>query len=251
MENRGIWPAAPIVAAILIALGLAAGGWFIGDGFARAKMAERYVTVRGLVARDVRADIAVWDISYTATNNDVTQANSAIDQDAKLVIGFAHQHGFTDADIQPIATRVTDQSQFGGNQNQGAGRYLVKGGIEIRSKDVNRVQQTSQLTGELIQQGVVLNLDSDSGAANPAYYFTQLDAIRPSMLADSTRSARAVAQQFANDSNSKLGAIRRANQGVFEILPRDSSGSQDAFQEPRSIDKTIRLVSTIDYYLEE
>jgi hypothetical protein len=214
-------------------------------------MAERYVTVRGLVARPVKADIAVWDISYTATNDDVIKANAEIDRDAKLVVAFARKHGFTGADIQPIATRVTDQSQFGGNQNRAAGRYLVKGGIEIRSKDVNLVQQTSQLTGELIQQGVVLNLESDSGAANPAYYFTQLDAIRPSMLAESTRSARAVAQQFANDSGSKLGPIRRANQGVFEILPRDSSGSQDAFLEPRSIDKTIRLVSTIDYYLED
>jgi hypothetical protein len=249
METQRAWSVT--IAGLIIAVGIAAAGWFIGNGFAQARRTERFVTVRGLVTRAVRADIAVWDISYTATNDDVTRANAEIDRDAKIVIAFAKTHGFGEKDLQVLATRVTDQSQFGGNQAHATGRYLVKGGIEIRSKDVDRVQRTSQLTGELIQQGVVLNLDSDNGAANPAYYFTQLDAIRPSMLAEATRSARAVAQQFALDSASRLGPIRRANQGAFEILPRDSSGSQDAFLEPRSINKTIRLVSTIDYYLED
>jgi len=41
MENRGIWPAAPLVAAKQIARGGAAGGGVFGDGFARAQMAER------------------------------------------------------------------------------------------------------------------------------------------------------------------------------------------------------------------
>ncbi|MGH7906960.1 MAG: SIMPL domain-containing protein, partial [Candidatus Binataceae bacterium] len=162
----------------------------------------------------------------------------------------AHQHGFKAAEIQPIPARVTDQSRFGGNQNQKTGRYLVQGGIEIRSKNVERVRQASQMTGDLIKQGIVLNLEPEGAAANPAYYFTHLDSIRPAMLAAATKSARAVAQQFANDSGSRLGPIRRANQGVFQILPRDGSGSQNSYLEPRSIEKTIRLVSTIDYFLE-
>jgi hypothetical protein len=251
MEGKG--GAAAFILGILIGGGMAVGGWFIGNGFAKGRQGERYVTARGLVERGVRADVAVWTISYSATNNDVIKANADVNRDTQLATAFAKQHGFGDAEIQPIPAVVTDTSQSGSNADRTAlsGRYLVKAGIRIRSSNVDKVQQASQLTGELIQQGIVLTLEGDSDA-NPAYYFRGLDAIRPAMLADATRSARAVAQQFANDSGSRLGAIRRANQGVFEILPRDASaGGQNAWLEPRSIDKTVRLVTTIDYYLQD
>jgi hypothetical protein len=251
MESRGFSAASAAILGGLVAIGLALGGYFIEQGFLSARARERYVTVRGLVERPVKADVAVWNIAFTATNDDVTKANTETDRDAKLVIAFAHQHGFSDSEIAAVPTKVTDTEQYGGNQNRSNGRYLVKGGIQIRSANVDGVAQTAQLTGDLIRQGIVLNLEPDNGVANPAYFFTNLDSIRPAMLAEATKSARAVAQQFAIDSNSKLGPIRRANQGVFEILPRDASGSQNAFEEARSIDKKVRLVSTIDYYLEE
>jgi hypothetical protein len=245
---------AALTLGLLIGAGIALGGWFIGRGFYDSRMDARYVTARGLVERSVRADIAVWTISYSATNNDVTKANEEVNHDTQLAIAFAQQRGFTGAEIRPIPAVVNDTSQnasLSGSRAESSGRYAVKAGIRIRSSNVDKVQQASQLTGDLIQQGIVLSLEGESDA-NPAYYFRGLDAIRPSMLAEATRSARAVAQQFANDSGSRLGAIKRANQGVFEILPRDASaGGQNSWLEPRSIDKTVRLVTTIDYYLQD
>lgn len=94
--------------------------------------------------------------------------------------------------------------------------------------------------------------NGESGV-NPAFFFTQLNSIRPSMIADATRSARAVAVQFAVDSGSKLGAIRKASQGVFEIKARDATETQNEYeaanQEKASIQKKVRLVATIDYFL--
>jgi uncharacterized protein len=245
-------PLTALILGVLIGAGLALGGWFIGRGFYDSRMGARYVTARGLVERSVRADIAVWTISYSATNNDVTKANAEVDRDTQLATAFVKQRGFADTEIQPIPAVVNDTSQNGGlNRTESSGRYLVKAGIRIRSSNVDRVLQASQLTGELIQQGIVLSLEGESDA-NPAYYFRGLDAIRPPMLAEATKSARAVAQQFANDSGSRLGTIRRANQGVFEILPQNgSAGGQSSWLEPRSIDKTVRLVTTIDYYLQD
>ncbi|HUY17589.1 MAG TPA: SIMPL domain-containing protein [Candidatus Binataceae bacterium] len=247
-------PAPAVILGLLIGAGIALGGWFIGRGFYDARMGERYVTARGLVEKNVRADIAVWTISYSATNNDVTRANAEVNHDTQLAIAFARQHGFSDSEIQPIPAVVKDTSQnlsMGSPRTESSGRYAVRAGIRIRSTNVDRVQQASQLTGALIEQGIVLSLEGDSDA-NPAYYFRGLDAIRPAMLAEATRSARAVAQQFAIDSGSRLGQIRRANQGVFEILPRDASaGGQSSWLEPRSIDKTVRLVTTIEYYLQD
>ncbi len=128
---------------------------------------------------------------------------------------------------------------------------MVTAGFEIRTSRVDAVRAASQLTGELIRQGVVLDgRASRSGGVNPAYLFTHVSDIRPAMLAQATRSARSLAQQFAADSNSRLGPIRRASEGVFEVLSRDGETANPA-EERGSIEKKLRLVSTVEYYLVE
>lgn len=178
----------------------------------------------------------------------MTEANAAIEQDQKIVVVFAVAHCFANDDIEVQPTTVTDKfaNQFEGRAPDPNQRYLIKGGIRIRSRKVDQINAASQDTGGLVKQGVVLG---ENYPQAPQYFFTQLNAIRPAMLADATRSARAVGEQFAADSNSALGPIRRASQGVFEISGRDASGDSGAGDEQASMAKKVRIVSTIDYYL--
>ena len=60
---------------------------------------------------------------------------------------------------------------------------------------------------------------------------------------------RASPEQFTLDSHGQLGPIRRANQGVFEIMGRDTAGDTGPTDDQTSIEKEVRLVSTVDYYL--
>lgn len=62
------------------------------------------------------------------------------------------------------------------------------------------------------------------------------------MIEEATKNARNAAEKFAIDSNSKLGKIKRANQGQFTISDRDPNTPYI---------KTIRVVTTVDYYLED
>jgi uncharacterized protein len=106
---------------------------------------------------------------------------------------------------------------------------------------VDRVAELDRLTGELVKQGVVL---ADTGG--PRYLFTKLNDIKPTMLAAATRNARQAAEQFAADSGSEIAEIRRASQGLFEILARDPA---PGLSEPNQIEKQIRVVSTVEYRL--
>jgi len=72
------------------------------------------------------------------------------------------------------------------------------------------------------------------------YLYTKLNDIKPEMIEEATKKAREAAEKFAADSDSKVGGIRQANQGLFSITNRDIN-SPDI--------KKIRVVSTIDYYL--
>jgi hypothetical protein len=248
MENRQFSIASALLLGALIGVGVAAGGYFVGQGFYRAR-AERYVTVKGLVERDVKADLALWTVSYSSAGPDLTSANNKLEQDQTVVLAFAARHGFSSDEIAVQPTTVSDAfaNQYQSNRPDPAQRFVIKGAIQIRSVKVDQVRKASQDTGDLVKQGVALG---ENYPQAPQYFFTKLNDIRPPMLAEATRSARAVAEQFAADSRSHLGPIRRANQGVFEITSRDAAGGERGGNDDQSsIEKKVRLVTTVDYYL--
>jgi uncharacterized protein len=253
MASNELSPASAAILGGLTAIGLAIGGAFIGRGFFHARMADRFVTVRGLVERAAKADLGIWTISFTATGDDLAKVNEQITSETNIVIEFVKGQGFAEGEISPMPTAVQDLwTQRYSPNNKPPQRYLLSAQVELRSSNVNRIRDASQKTSALIEKGVVLSFPEDAGRSNPSYLFTKLNDIRPAMLAEATRSARAVAQQFAADSGSQLGAIRQANQGVFEIFSADAiaaEGSADQYGQDRAIDKKIRLVSTIQYYL--
>ncbi len=203
----------------------------------------------------MKADLALWTLKFSATGSDISAVSTASEHDSELVRAFIIKSGFIDREVEALPTRIDDQFAFtalvGPPNVEAARRYVVTAGFEIRTSRVDAVRAASQLTGELIRQGVVLDgHPSVSGGVNPAYLFTRVSDIRPAMLAQATRSARALAQQFAADSNSRLGPIRRASEGVFEVLSRDGERANPA-EERASIEKRLRLVSTVEYYLVE
>jgi hypothetical protein len=116
----------------------------------------------------------------------------------------------------------------------------------VRSDDPATVYAASQDMGELVEAGIVLSSGTGYGPAAPTFLFTRLNDLKPEMIAEATASAREAAEQFAADSRSGVGGIRRANQGVFVILPRDQA---PGITEGAQLHKTVRVVSTIDYYL--
>jgi uncharacterized protein len=84
----------------------------------------------------------------------------------------------------------------------------------------------------------------------------RLESIKPDMITEATRNARAAADRFASDSGSRVGSIRQANQGVFTILPADQSsdigeGGKNAYAADSSLMKTVRVVTSVQYYLEK
>ena len=199
----------------------------------------------------MKADLAIWDISYKAAGNSLPEVNTQIDQNQKDIRVFLAKNGFVDGDIESQPTTVIDQyAQEYASSNKPAQRYIVTGGIKVRTDKVDLVRKVSQMTSDLIQSGIVLvNKEYN---ANPRYLYTKLEEIRPEMLKQATQSARAMALQFAADSSSNLGSIRRANQGIFQILSAESNAGQAVPQDGdqlTGIYKTVRVVSSVDYYL--
>jgi hypothetical protein len=249
---------ATIISAAILSIGILGSGLFLAKSFYYSKFLNRYVTVKGLAERDVKSDLGIWEIDYREVGNDLIELNKRLQHDKELVSGFLKQHGFTDAELSVQPIRIEDRlanvySQPGSPTDANAVRYVMTSGVRVRSTNVDLIDKVSQQSSALVQQGMAVVFDTPNLSPNPSYYFTQLDKIRPEILADATKSARSVAEQFAKDSGTELKGIQRASQGIFQIMGRDSSVMSADWSSNQSalgsIDKKVRLVTTIDYRL--
>ncbi|GAK46522.1 conserved protein [Tepidicaulis marinus] len=233
-----------IIAGALIGLGVAAGGYFIGTGYYDAHMGNRVVSVKGLSERNVTADLAFWPIRFVATGNDLGQVQGKIRADAKTIRDFLADYGFEAANIELQSPQVTDVAAQPYRSGPIENRFIISQLLMLRSQDVEKVAEAARSASDLVERGVILS--SDMGPSQPIYLFKSLAELKPEMLDEATARAREAAQSFAEDSGSKLGGIKRANQGVFQILARDQA---PGISESDQIAKTVRVVSSIDYFL--
>lgn len=231
---------------IILALGIAAGGFLAGHGVVRAKAAERYVTVKGVAEREASADLAIWPLRVVATSDDLARANSDLQGSVGRIKRFLSRHGVdtTQITLQDFAVRDKQANEYGGQMS--GPRYLINQTVLVRSTQPDVVAAASQKVAELVNEGVVLSSGEQYGNGGPSFVFTGLSTIKPEMIAQATARAREAAQQFAEDAGSSLGGIRQANQGYFEILPRDQA---QGINEASQVRKTIRVVATVEYLL--
>jgi hypothetical protein len=236
-------------AGLLLAIGVAVGGWLIGHGFEAGRRSDRFVTVKGLAEREVQADLALWPLRLVVGDNDLVRAQATVARNTGEIMSFLSRHGIDTVQAELQGIRVVDAfaQPYGGNANA-PNRFVITQTVMVRSSDPDAIFAASQDVGELVEAGVVFSSGEEWGPGGPTFVFTRLNDLKPEMIAEATASAREAAQQFANDSESELGGIRRASQGVFVILPRDQA---PGVQEQNQLYKTVRVVSTIEYLLED
>jgi len=235
--------------AVILAAGVALAGLLAGNGFARARAGDRFVTVKGVSEREVRADLAIWPLHLVGADNDLAAANSKLTKSIIGVREFLARHGVDTSQIQMTDFSATDAyaNQYASDRRP-ANRYVVHQTVLVRSSRPDEVLAASQQIGELAAIGVAISSGGEFGpnSGGPTFVFSGLNKLKPEMIADATARAREAASQFARDSRSQLGGIRQANQGIFEILARDQA---PGINESSQIAKIVRVVSTIDYYL--
>jgi hypothetical protein len=227
------------VLAVGIVLGLALLGWLLGASLIRFKEFERTVTVKGLAEREVPADVALWPITFTGADDDLDALFAGLAEDAGLVAAFLAERGFSAEEITVAAPAVNDKlaQQWGGGGDIGL-RYTANQTVTVYTDRVEAVRAALNGLAELGGQGVVITGgDYDN---RTQFIFTGLNELKPAMIEEATRNAREVAQKFAEDSQSRLGKIKRAQQGVFSINDRDANTPHI---------KKVRVVSTIEYHL--
>ncbi|AMQ88713.1 MULTISPECIES: SIMPL domain-containing protein [Marinobacter] len=233
-----------VVVAIILGISLILSASLLKEGLTGLKTSDRYVTVKGVAEREVQADLALWPIRFVATGNTLEQAQERARSSREAIYAFLELQAIDKNAVELQRLDVTD-TRANPYQGEGEQKFIINQTLMVRSTQIDRIRQAAQNVSELVDSGVLLT--TDYGPGGPTYLFSGLNDIKPAMIAEATASAREAAQQFARDANASVGGLRRANQGVFQILARDQAPGISEQQQPV---KTVRVVSTVDYYLE-
>ena len=227
-----------ILSSLLLAGGLAAGGYFIGKGIASRDQGGRAVAVKGLSEKEVPASIAIWTLSYTATGNDLGEINQRLGNSTNAVRTFLKEAGFDEKDVAPQPPSVHDHSLDVRDKDALplTQRFSASQSVLLRTAKVQAVKPAVASLSKLMAADVLL-----VGRNDPSYFFDKLNDIKPGMIEEATKNARVAAEQFSRDSQTQLGPLLSAQQGWFQVEDRDAATPEI---------KMVRVVVEVKFQLD-
>ena len=227
----------------MMSAALIVGGYVLGDGLRRAKSAERSISVRGVSERDVTANLATWTISFSQEGTELDSVNGRVEQQSAAVRRFFTAAGFKPTEISDSGVSFSRNHVDHDDGKPSETRVTVSRSIALRTGDVMKARAAHEQLPALLRAGVELDGSSLS------YNFTELNQLKPEMIAEATKRARASAEQFAHDSGAHVGPIRSASQGYFSVGPRDGADGADGAEASATDSpfQKVRVVTSVDY----
>jgi len=229
-----------IIAAALLSLSIVILGWFIKAGVDNFANKDRKVSVKGLAEREVDADKVIWPIVSKEIGNDLPDLYTRIGETQTKIKNFLLSNGIKAEELTENAPQVVDLNAREYDNTNKPYRYIVTSVITVTSSKVKQVRSIIARQGDLLREGVAI---VDGGYENPVKYeFVAFQEMKPKMMQEAIENAEKTAQQFAENSHSKLNKIVTADQGQFSIDDRDSNTPYI---------KKVRVVTTVTYSLKD
>ncbi|MCQ2063846.1 MAG: SIMPL domain-containing protein [Fibrobacter sp.] len=226
--------------ACVLALAILGLGAFLYFAMIGVKDRERVVLVRGLAEKEVAADYVIWPIVFKEMGNDLAELYATAQSKSSLLEKFLLENGVKKEEISYSSPDIVDAEGEMYDNRQHSLRYTATIVLTVASNNVSLVRQIMGKQSELLKQGIAFS--ENDYRYRKVFSFNALNDIKPAMIEDATKNARAAAEKFAKDSESKLGKIKTASQGQFSIEDRD---------ENTPFIKKVRVVTNLQYYLED
>jgi len=226
-----------VIAALFVTMGLCYMGFCIKSGIENFKTLDHKVTVKGLSEREVPANKVTWPLIYKELGNDPSAMYELIEQKNQTVVSFLKAAGVAESEISINPPTIHDrQADNYGNEIMNY-RYKAECVITVTSTHVDKIRQLMSRQSELMKQGIAL-VSEEYGENSVRYEYTSLNEIKPEMVEEAMKNARATAKQFARDADAHLAGVITAQQGQFSIEDRDPNTPYI---------KRIRVVNTVEY----
>ena len=226
--------------AFVLAIAILGLGAFFYSALLHSKDRDRVVFVRGLAEREVPADFVIWPIVYKEVGNDLAELSATLQSKSQILEKFLIENGVQKENITYSTPTIVDADGELYSGGKHAYRYVATAVATVATNNVALVRKVMEKQGELLKHGIAFS--GSDYQYRTVYSFNGLNEIKPAMIDEATKNARTAAEKFAKDSDSKLGKIKTATQGVFSIEDRD---------ENTPYIKKVRVVTNVQYFLED
>jgi hypothetical protein len=240
-----------ILSVAVAAAGLIIAFMVFGNAYKYRFKSTENISVTGLAEKDFSSDQIVWSGNYNRKTTDLKTAYSQLKEDEGRIRDYLIGKGITEKEIlfsavsinKEYSTRYNSEGNVVGNDFSG---YNLSQTVTVDSKNIDQVEKVSREITELIQQGIEFNSNA------PSYYYSRLSELKIDLLAKASADARIRAETIAKNAGSKLGAVRMAAMGVFQITGLNSNedysygGALNTSSRNKTASITIRMEFAAD-----
>ncbi|ERJ59964.1 SIMPL domain-containing protein [Sphingobacterium paucimobilis] len=210
-----------IVISIVAAVAIVASAFVVAGAYKYKFKVSNTINVTGNAKKDFESDIVKWTASFSRKSMDLSEASEQLKRDRDMVKSFLVQRGIKENEILFEAVNISKDFAYhtderGNSYNTFSG-YSLTQVLSVESKDLDKVDNASREISTLISQGVELSSNS------PNYYYSKLEDLKLSLIAEASQNAKARAENIAKESGSSLGTLLRADLGIFQITGQNDN----------------------------
>ncbi len=208
------------------------------------KFSNEVISVTGASEKQITSNLIVWKCGFSRRDLQMTVSYQGLQEDLKRVKEYLLSKGVPESNLtvsQIDTMRLYKKNEEGHDTNEIEG-YRLSRDIEVKSSDVQKVTAVSREATELINQGI------EFISLAPEYFYTRLAELKHQMLAEATQDAKKRAEQMASSTGNRIGPIRTAKMGVFQITPVNSYDVSDwGMNDTTSLEKKANAVVRVDF----
>ncbi len=225
--RNNYWLNAGVALAIGLILSSIIFGWF----FAKTKKNDDAITVTGSAKKRIKSDLVVWNAGVTYHAPKLADAYRSLSENVPRVKQYLIGKGIAEDQISTTALKRQDAN---GAETSEITAYSLRQQLEVRSNDVDKIEQIARVATELINQDILIESNP------PQYLYTQLGDLKIEMLGEAAKDAKVRAEKIAASTGNTIGTVRSARMGVLQITAADSTEVSDAgISDTSSIDKDM------------
>ncbi|MCX5666972.1 MAG: SIMPL domain-containing protein [Candidatus Omnitrophica bacterium] len=237
-----------IILGICIAAATIVSSMILSGGVLKVmKFNREQISVTGSATEEIRSDYIIWKGNFSRRDTSLKAAYASLKSDLEKIKSYLKSKGVADDDtnVSSVATTTVYKKNEKGNDTNDIQYYVLYQSVEIRSNDVEKITDVSREATELIDQGIELE------SQMPEYFYMKLDELKIKMLAKASENAKLRAENMVRAAGNRIGLMRSARMGVFQITPATSTDISDyGMNDTTSLDKKVMAVVTVSFAIE-
>ncbi len=234
-----------IILGVCIAFATIVSTLIFSKGLMKIKrFSSEVINVTGAAEKKITSDYTVWKATFSRRDLEMTATFQKLKTDLNQVKTYLLSKKIQENEIivSQIETKTVYKKNDRGNDTNEIEGYLLSQTVEVRSNDVQKITRVSRESTELIRQGIEFISNT------PQYFYTKLPELKRELLSEAAKDAKIRADQMAQSTGNKVGMIRSAKMGVFQITPVNSYEVSDwGENDTTSLEKKANAVVRVDF----